>query len=782
MRLVQFLRMPCGTIARITALAALLATSLLLPSLHNPALLLADGEAPPVFLYSWGEYGSDPGQFDDPGGIAVGADGKIYVADTDNHRIQVLEGDGTPLVQYGSEGSGSGQFQYPKGIAVDTAGIIYVADTDNHRITVLSLTGATLTRIDQWGDATQLYRPRGIAVTPDGNTVYVADSYNHRVRVYAKQEGGGYQLHDTWGTYGQEDGQFSSPEGIVVAPDGSVYVADTGNGRIQKFTAGGAYSGEWGAPGPTGLTIDADGNVWVAASGSSCIQKFTSGGAFIMTFGQQGSGNYRFSSARDVAIATDAQGRLVILVADTGNHCIKLYRPASYYEVPPAFLAKWGSSGSCSDGDLCGPVSIAIDDDGYVFVGNANNNRVQKFTAGGGFLSTWGSYGDAADNVSGPNGLSVDADGDVYVTDHSNHRIHRLAYNGSAYASVERWGSATESAFYYPAGVAVDSHDNVYVADQGHHRIQKYDIDGATWTTFAGITGEWGDEDSLFNHPYGIAIDRERDWLYVSDYLNYRIKKYDLEGTLLAIWGSYGSGAGEFDYPFGLAVDREGNVYVADYVNHRIQKFNSDGGYLTQWGSEGSENGQFSYPYGVAVHPNGTIYVCDSGNNRIQVFGEAPPTVDLILDFKAGWNMVSVPVVPADTSRAAVFPPADVVAVYTWNPGTKSYEVPTNIAPEVGYWVAVTENKTIKVTGTPKTTWTSSLTTGWNMIGSVCGDPVAVGALVDDPSGSILDSAIYWWNPVSKSYETATSIVEGQGYWAATTQNCDLTMTAPTPP
>jgi len=157
--------------------------------------------------------------------------------------------------------------------------------------------------------------------------------------------------------------------------------------------------------------------------------------------------------------------------------------------------------------------------------------------------------------------------------------------------------------------------------------------------------------------------------------------------------------------------------------------------------------------------------------------GAAEATIEL--ELLAGWNMVSVPVMPADASRAAVFPPADVVAVYTWNPGTKSYEVPTNIAPEVGYWVAVTGDKTITVTGTPKTTWTSSLTTGWNMVGSVYGDSVAVGALDDDPSGSILDSAIYWWNPVSKSYETATSIVEGQGYWAATTVGCTLTMTAP---
>jgi hypothetical protein len=160
-------------------------------------------------------------------------------------------------------------------------------------------------------------------------------------------------------------------------------------------------------------------------------------------------------------------------------------------------------------------------------------------------------------------------------------------------------------------------------------------------------------------------------------------------------------------------------------------------------------------------------------------------TEDVVLDLKAGWNMVSVPVVPANTSRAAVFPPADVVAVYTWDPVLKSYGVPTTIEPELGYWVAVITDKTIKVTGTPKTTWPSSLITGWNMVGSVYGTAVSVNdadAFTVAPPGSVLTNAIYWWDPEGKSYVAKTSITQGCGYWAATTQNCNLTMTAPQPP
>jgi hypothetical protein len=156
-------------------------------------------------------------------------------------------------------------------------------------------------------------------------------------------------------------------------------------------------------------------------------------------------------------------------------------------------------------------------------------------------------------------------------------------------------------------------------------------------------------------------------------------------------------------------------------------------------------------------------------------------TVDVNIALKAGWNMVSVPVVPADTSRAAVFPPADVVAVYTWNPSQKSYEVPTNIAPEVAYWVAVTENKTITVTGTKVTSWEDHpLIAGWNMVGSVYGNSVAAGDLITDVTPDpLLRSAIYWWDPVGKSYVGASQIDEGLGYWMAAAADCTLTMCAP---
>jgi hypothetical protein len=156
---------------------------------------------------------------------------------------------------------------------------------------------------------------------------------------------------------------------------------------------------------------------------------------------------------------------------------------------------------------------------------------------------------------------------------------------------------------------------------------------------------------------------------------------------------------------------------------------------------------------------------------------DAPVSVDI--DLQTGWNMVSVPLFlpPDGDDLIDVFPSA--VAVYTWDPTLKSYIVPDYIDFKRAYWVAVISNETVTLRGAPITGWNDWLTTGWNMVGSVCGNPVAVGALIDDPSGSILDSAIYCWNPTGKCYDCSSHIHEGMGHWVATTQNCSLTMCAP---
>ena len=130
--------------------------------------------------------------------------------------------------------------------------------------------------------------------------------------------------------------------------------------------------------------------------------------------------------------------------------------------------------------------------------------------------------------------------------------------------------------------------------------------------------GTFGSDDGQFITPQGVAVDSYGN-VYVADWNNDRIQKFDSSGNFLLKWGSFGSGNGEFFGVDGVAVDSSDNVYVSD-GNDRIQKFDSNGSFLLEWGTFGSGDGQFDSPEGVAVDGSGNIYVADTDNHRIQKF------------------------------------------------------------------------------------------------------------------------------------------------------------------
>ena len=98
-------------------------------------------------------------------------------------------------------------------------------------------------------------------------------------------------------------------------------------------------------------------------------------------------------------------------------------------------------------------------------------------------------------------------------------------------------------------------------------------------------------------------------------------------GNYITKWGTYGSGDGQLNAPYGIAVDGGCNVYVSDFNNSRVQKFDSSGAFLAKWGSVGSGYNQFDRPEGIMVDANGNIYVADHYNNRIMYLEVTPPEV-----------------------------------------------------------------------------------------------------------------------------------------------------------
>ncbi|HVC36852.1 MAG TPA: NHL repeat-containing protein [Gammaproteobacteria bacterium] len=294
------------------------------PSPHEPPYRL---------VASWGGAGTAPGQFQDPIGIAV-AQGKIFVADARNHRIQVFDRSGQFLSVIGHPGTGLGGLGRPMNIAIANSKL-YVADYWNDDIEVFSVDGTPLQVIGHSGSGPGEFKaPSGVAVLPDGNLV-VADFYNQRVQEL-RPDG---TFVRQWGETGKKgyvrSGTFNYPTDVAADTQGNIYVADGYNDRIQVFGLSGRFLRMWGGPfglhlpasvnflgslngwfkTPTAMAISpTDGDVFVADEENDRIQKFTAHGKFLTAFGTppQGPG----FTETGVAVASDGTVYSTNLVAD----------------------------------------------------------------------------------------------------------------------------------------------------------------------------------------------------------------------------------------------------------------------------------------------------------------------------------------------------------------------------------------------------------------------------------------------------------------------------------
>ncbi len=423
----------------------------------------------------------------------------------------------------------------------------------------------------------------------------MADTGNSRIQKFTADG----VFEDKWGTIGSSTENFDTPLGVAVDNDGHIYVTDSHNGRIQKFTTDGEYM-EWGAvkglANPVGITVDRDGYVYVAVEGKSCVRKFSPDGQFVNDWGTEGSGDEAFSHPK--GIATDGNGYLY--VADSRNNRIQKLTSDGQ------FVTKWGSGNG--DGEFNLPYGIAIDDS-YVYVADSNHNRIQKFTQKGIFKIEWGISGGGVKEFQKPRGIAVDSDNYLYVADWGNHRIQKFTPDGEF---VIQWGQmgSENGEFNLPYGIAIDSNGHVYVADSENHRIQKFTRSGE-------FIAKWG-EDGEFKSPKGVATDSE-DHVYVTDD-SHKVQKFTPDGEFVKEWGGEGNGDGELYFPYGITIDGNDNIYVADSQNHRIQQFSTEGEFISKWGELGINPGQMNSPYDIAVSPDGDVYITDGYNHRIQKF------------------------------------------------------------------------------------------------------------------------------------------------------------------
>jgi uncharacterized protein (TIGR03663 family) len=281
----------------------------------------------------WGSEGAQPGQFEAPRGVTLAPDGSVYVADSRNNRIEKFDATGKLLLTWGTLGSldlktaNPGTFNEPWGVAVAADGTVYVADTWNHRIQKFDPNGKFLLMWGVFGQGETpdaFWGPRSIAIDGQGR-IYVSDTGNKRIVVF---DANGKSLN-VIGSAGSDPGQFDEPVGLAVTSDGTLYVADTWNQRIQQFSynaTGNTYDfvRQWTISGWLGqsvdnkpfLALDAKGRLYVTDPEGYRVLVFDQQGKFLTTWGDFGTDNSSFGLA--AAVAIDPAGK--IFATDAGNH------------------------------------------------------------------------------------------------------------------------------------------------------------------------------------------------------------------------------------------------------------------------------------------------------------------------------------------------------------------------------------------------------------------------------------------------------------------------------
>ena len=307
-------------------------------SLASLGIFAQEGSTPfAAYRWGWGHQGGDLGQYRNPTDIAVFRNRigvvNVVVADTGNARVKVLTDQGAFLEKWGTPGTGPGEYSSPMGVAVDGAGTVFVADSGNGRVqktnawtnAMTDLSGNFLGQFGRTGKgAGELDQPTDLALDREGN-LYVVDSGNDRVQKFTRDG----KVLASWGASGSGPGQFDHPLGIALGPEGGVYVTDARNDRVQKLDAAGRFLLQWGRSGsgrgeflgPAGIAVDGAGRVYVADRGNHRVQVFDGQGRWIGAVGEEGKGKGQL--VRPWGVAVDDEGK--IFVTDTGNQRIQVF-------------------------------------------------------------------------------------------------------------------------------------------------------------------------------------------------------------------------------------------------------------------------------------------------------------------------------------------------------------------------------------------------------------------------------------------------------------------------
>lgn len=506
-----------------------------------------------------------------PYDMAKAPDGTIWIAD--NSRLMQYDSDGVflqvfPDVDPWRMGEEHGRFNNANGIAFDSEGRMYISDRYNHRIEVFTFDTLGVPVYDKtigdgWGEGVNEFKePHRISIDTADN-LYIADSANNRIKkcTYAAAS-------ESWTCAIFKD-ELVYPNGVETYGADVVYIANTDAHQVLKCVSGvcSDFLSIW----TMDIGIDSQGNIYTVTPWSLSVHKFGPTGTDLgVVVGDPDvpyfADNEHFVTPR---LAIDAQDNRVI-TEETGQRLLK-------FSPENELICKIGLPGIGSDVPnqrMDWPRDVAFDANGNMYVANATDIRI--YSPNCAYVSKIGPLtgGPAGERFTWIGGVAVAPNGLTYISDVWRHRV--LVYNQSRKLVGEigddgTCGPGTNPVqFCKPLNLATDTTGNLYVSDQDNNRVLKLNPQGQVLMTL-GVTRQWGDDYAHLSSPEDLLVDRAGR-IFISNIWEQNVRVYDPNGGFIAsIGGEYGEGAEQSMGLSSVAVDSAGNIYTGDLTGSRIQ-------------------------------------------------------------------------------------------------------------------------------------------------------------------------------------------------------------------
>ena len=490
-------------------------------------------------VYVTGNSGKGELEFDHPDSIAIGRDGKIYVLEKRNKRVQILKGDATFHSSFSLKVD-----HPPEALAVNSEGKIFFADVRDNCVQVFSPEGKYLSMFYNMG--------------PKELTVPAAVAIDDKDNIYVGTISGIVVVFDKAGCFictfrvSSDIGQFSIIRGLHVGQSGYVYVSECLNNQVQVFRLSSTPYSENSSPSlPPVTTVSLPHRpVFTVGPISSLPVKVLSG------------------VRQPCGIVTGQNGD--VFVASHQDNAILIYSSAD--SQPRWQIAEIKNARDHRNKRINCPYGLAFTQDGYLLV--SVQHQMLKMSLDGTVWTFVGNEknirGSGERDLSDPRGIAVRKDGLIYLVDQGNHRIQTFQSN-FAYLATFSNPNVTERTSECLESVAFNSAGDLFVTDSHNCRVQVYNHNGK----FAFAFGKKDDPRRYkrggLSRPHAIAIDHE-DFVYVGGDDGI-VSIFNRRGDFVRTFGGPGDKPGQFRDIRGMHIDKYGQLYVCEWITNRIQVF-----------------------------------------------------------------------------------------------------------------------------------------------------------------------------------------------------------------